>query len=222
MSTEDANLFHIDERVLQHIRNGSDYACEVYEAEQTEVVLGRAARAEDDVYLKKCAMDTVPVHKRAGGGGSVVLCRGVIVVSVAGRTTLPYHLKEHMNAVNKAVIETLENLGVRDLAIKGISDITIGDKKILGSSLHKKKNLVLYQGSLLVNPPLNLIAGYLRHPKKEPDYRKGRPHTDFITSLYREGYRLNTSKLIETLKKELTERRPWPPPLFIFDFYPHL
>jgi len=195
--------------VLQHIRNGYEYASEVYEAEQTEVVLGRAARAEDDVFVRKCAQDNVPVHKRAGGGGTVVLCTGVIVISVAGRTVLPYHLKEHMNAVNEVVIKALESLGVRGLAIKGISDITIGDKKILGSSLHRKKDLVLYQGSLLVDPPLDMIAGYLRHPKKEPDYRKGRPHRDFLTSLYREGYLLNKFKLIETLKKELAERCPW-------------
>jgi len=203
--------FQIDERVLQHIRKGLDYACEVYEAEQTEVVLGRAARAEDDVFVQKCAQDNVPVHKRAGGGGTVVLCAGVIIISVAGRTTLSYHLKEHMNAVNKVIIKILESLGIKGLAIKGISDITIRDKKILGSSLHRKKDLVLYQGSLLVDPSLDIITGYLRHPKKEPDYRNGRPHRDFITSLYLEGYRLNKSKLIETLKKKLVGQCPWSP-----------
>jgi len=203
------NLFHIDNRVLQHIRNGKNYACEVYEARQTEIVLGRSAKAEDDVHLEKCEHDNVPVHRRAGGGGTVLLCRGMIVISVAGRTTLAYHLKEHMNAVNMVVIKTLEGLGVENLEIKGISDISIGDKKILGSSLHKKKDLVLYQGSLLVDPPLELIAGYLRHPQKEPDYRRGRPHDDFITSLYREGYSIDKSVLIEALKRELTERRPW-------------
>jgi len=207
--TPGVNLFHIDNRVLQHILNGKNYACEVYEARQTEIVLGRSAKAEDDVYLEKCKRDNVPVHRRAGGGGTVVLCRGVIVISVAGRTTLAYHLKEHMNAVNMSVIKTLESLGVENLAIRGISDITIGDKKILGSSLHRKKDLVLYQGSLLVDPPLELVTRYLRHPKKEPDYRRGRLHTDFITSLYRKGYLLDKAALIEALKRELTEHRPW-------------
>ncbi len=206
-----AHPFHIDDRVLRHIRNGSDYACEIYEAQQTEVVLGKSGKAEDDVHLEKCTQDHVPVHRRAGGGGTVVLCRGVIVISVAGRTTLAYHLKEHMNAVNRAVIKTLKHFGIKDLSIRGISDIAIGDKKLLGSSLHRKKDLVLYQGSLLVDPPLDLIAGYLCHPQKEPDYRRGRLHTDFITSLYSEGYRVDKTGLIKVLKRELTERCPWPP-----------
>lgn len=206
----DIDPFYIDERVLELIRRGNDYACLVYEARRTEVVLGRSGKAEDDVLLDQCTRDDVPIHRRAGGGGTVVLSRGVVVISIAGKTALAYHLKEHMNAVNRAVIKALQKLDVKNLSIQGISDITIDDKKILGSSLHRKKDLVLYQGALLVNPQLDLISRYLRHPKKEPEYRGGRAHSEFITSLYREGYRIDIDHLIALLKKELTRNKPWP------------
>jgi lipoate-protein ligase A len=206
----DTNRFYIDKRVLEQIENGKDYAYAVFEARNTEVVLGRSAKAEEDLYLEACKQDEVMIHRRAGGGGSVVLCSGVVVISIAGKTALAYHLKEHMNAVNLIVIKTLHGFGVRNLWIKGVSDVTIGDKKILGSSLHRKKDLVLYQGALLVHPQLDLIARYLRHPKKEPDYRMGRRHTDFITSLYREGYRIDITAIIDALQRELTVYRPWP------------
>ena len=66
-----------------------------------------------------------------------------------------------------------------------MGDVAIDDLKVLGSSLYANREVALYQGSLLVDPDLDRIARYLPHPSREPDYRRGRSHAEFLTSLVR-------------------------------------
>jgi lipoate-protein ligase A len=180
-----------------------------FEAEETVVVLGRSRRADEDVELERCAQDGVPVLRRAGGGGTVVLSRGIVVLSVAGRTSLPFHLREHMNAVNALAVSALESLGVRNLSIRGISDIACGERKLAGSSLYRTRDIVLYQGSILVRPDFALFDRYLRHPSKEPDYRGGRAHRDFLTSLEAEGYPFSPEAVVDALRAALAGGSPF-------------
>jgi lipoate-protein ligase A len=200
---------YIDDDVLEKIKEGSDYYFKVFEAEKPEVILGRARSEQKDVKIRNCRVDGVPILRRAGGGGTVLLSPGVIVISIGGKTAFPFHLREHMNMVNEIIIKVLELSGVKNLSISGISDITIGDRKILGSSLYKKKGLVLYQGSLLNDPDLELIDRYLEHPDKEPDYRKGRPHKTFLTSLIKEGHRIDTARFLSDLSEQFRKGNPW-------------
>ncbi len=202
---------YIDDNILVKIENGSDYYFAVFEAENPKVILGRSRKKENDVNVHNCEEDGVVVLRRAGGGGTVLLSKGIIVISIAGKTSFPFYLKEHMNAINEIIIKVLERSGIEDLNTKGISDITIGDKKILGSSLYKKRDLVLYQGSLLFDPDMGLIDRYLKYPDKEPDYRKGRPHKNFLTSLLKEGYNIDKGCLLSDLLEEFGKRNPWSP-----------
>jgi lipoate-protein ligase A len=114
-----------------------------------------------------------------------------------------------MNAVNRSVINALRSLGVNGLSIRGISDIAIGNRKILGSSLYRRKDIVLYQGSLLLNPDFSKIETYLKHPDRGPDYRMGRGHREFLTSLWKEGYRFSSNDVLATLKCTLGQKSPW-------------
>jgi lipoate-protein ligase A len=177
------------------------------------VVLGRACKVEEDVMSDVCTRDGVSISRRKGGGGTVVLAPGMIILSIAGKSSLQYHLREHMNAVNLVIIDTLGELGVASLSIRGTSDIVIGMKKILGSSLYRRQDLLLYQGSLLVNPDLDLINRYLKQPRKQPAYRNDRPHEEFVTSLHHEGYTIPTATIIDKMKGAFNNTSPWPPAL---------
>ena len=203
--------FYIDDLVIDRMVQGSEYACEIYEGHRVEVVLGRSSKIEEDVMVETCADDGIPLSRRRGGGGTVILSPGILILSIAGRSTLQYHLREHMNAVNRIIVDTLEQLGVDSPVIRGISDITLGMKKILGSSLYRRKDLVLYQGSLLVNPDLSLMKRYLKQPRKQPAYRKDRSHEDFVTSLHNEGYEIPKVEIIDKLREAFIEGSPWPP-----------
>ena len=203
--------FYIDDLVMDRMVQGSEYACEIYEGHRVEVVLGRSSKIEEDVMVETCTDDGIPLSRRRGGGGTVILSPGILILSIAGRSTLQYHLREHMNAVNRIIVDTLEQLGVDSPVIRGISDITLGMKKILGSSLYRRKDLVLYQGSLLVNPDLSLMKRYLKQPRKQPAYRKDRSHEDFVTSLHNEGYEIPKVEIIDKLREAFIEGSPWPP-----------
>jgi lipoate-protein ligase A len=166
---------------------------------------------DEDTLVEACAGDNVPISRRRGGGGTVVLAPGTVILSIAGRSMVQYHLREHMNAVNLVIIDTLKNMGVRSLSVQGTSDIALGTKKILGSSLYRRKDTLLYQGSLLVNADLSLMNRYLKQPRKQPAYRLNRPHGDFVTSLHREGYELPVSTVVRKLQEAFGPLSPWPP-----------
>jgi lipoate-protein ligase A len=199
---------YIDMLVLDRLDGSAGHAVAAYPVRKTEVVLGRSTSLEE-VHADRCRADRVPVLRRAGGGGVVVLSPGMVVISVAGTSGIPFCLREHMNLVNRRVMAALEGLGVGDLSLRGISDIALGDRKLLGSYLYRRRDLVLYQGSLLVNPDLGLIDRYLKHPRTEPDYRRGRPHADFLTSLRRQGYTLTPGQVAAEILEVLGRSNPW-------------
>jgi lipoate-protein ligase A len=91
----------------------------------------------------------------------------------------------YFSLINQAVINSLGAVwpNLNGLSQAGISDITMGDKKIAGTSLFRSRNYLLYQASLLVDLDRELVSRVLRHPTKEPDYRHGRSHGEFLTSL---------------------------------------
>lgn len=199
---------YIDTRVLNQLHHGVQYVASAYPVRHTAVVLGRSTSVEE-IHIERCREDGVPVLRRAGGGGAVVLCRGMVVISAAGRTTLPFLLREHMNLVNQRIMAALYLLGVGNLSVQGISDIALEDRKVLGSSLYRTGDTVLYQGSLLVSPDLGLIDRYLKHPFKEPAYRRHRPHVLFLTTLHARGHCLSAERVSAVIQENLEGCNPW-------------
>jgi lipoate-protein ligase A len=97
----------------------------------------------------------------------------------------------------------LQHCNIKGLSQRGLSDICIGDKKILGSSLYMPRGRAHYQASLLVHCDLNIMFKYLKHPSREPDYRRGRRHEDFLTTLKFENYDIPMFELKKNIEKEL-------------------
>jgi len=107
--------------------------------------------------------------------------------------------------VNSLVIECLEDSGVTGLGARGISDITIGNRKILGSAMRNTHGSLIYQAVLNVSEDPRLFETYLRHPRREPDYRTGRSHSDFVTSLKAEGFDLPARDLLSAIETKMKE-----------------
>jgi lipoate---protein ligase len=89
------------------------------------------------------------------------------------------------------------DMGIVGLETKGHSDIAVGSSKLAGTSVFRRKNLFVYQGSLLVNPQFHTIESLLSHPSREPDYRAGRSHAEFLTSTTRMGCSLSAAEIGE-------------------------
>ena len=195
---------HIRDHLIYKIHDKHFFRYALWQPQAICIVLGSSQTAETELFTERCLSDSVPVYKRRGGGGAVVLMPGILCLTFAFKSTLCLSPYFFFKEINTAIMHLLEQaFGVEDLSLTGISDIAIRDRKILGCSLFKSRQNFLYQGSLLVNPDPALIPYYLRHPSKEPDYRKNRVHADFITSLCESGYPLSVEQVHTALEDPL-------------------
>ncbi len=138
--------------------------------------------------VEQVAEDGVKVIKRATGGESVLLSPKMVVFSTKFKKRWEIKNREYFNQINSALIAQLSKLKIEGIAPRGISDLSIWDRKIMGSSMSFSQGELFYHAVLNVEERGELISRYLKHPSKEPQYREGRTHCDFITSLYSEGY----------------------------------
>ncbi len=178
----------------------------MWQATRVTVVLGRSNRPERELYLDACRADGVPVLRRLGGGGAVVLGPGCVVVSLVRRVARPTALGEHMGFAVEAIAAGVEGLGGPRLVPRGHGDLCVGERKVLGSSAFRRRDVFFYQGSLLVAFDVGQAERYLRHPSREPEYRRGRPHRKFLTTLAGEGLSLGSEAVARALGVSLRER----------------
>ena len=198
-----------DDLLEEHARVGAP-VLRLYEPEAVAVVMGAGRKAAEDVLEEQAAADRVPLRRRRGGGGTVVLSPGQVVLALVTEVASPFHNREYFREINGWVREALSSLGVEPARVedRGISDLAIGERKILGTSLYRRRLLLFYQASLLVSNDLSLFERYLRFPSRVPDYRGGRGHRDFCTTLAAEGYALGVARVMESLAQSVRARLP--------------
>jgi lipoate-protein ligase A len=155
-----------------------------FETQTPCVVLSSSNDPAVEAREEACRGEGIPVLRRKGGGGTVLLGPGCVVLTLAFRARDLFNNAHYFRRVNALWIEALETAyGIKGLATRGISDISHGELKVAGTSVFRRKHLFVYQGSLLVDADLDGISRYLAHPSREPDYRKGRDHRSFLTTL---------------------------------------
>lgn len=155
----------------------------IYRPPGPMVVLGRGSKAEVELDMDACERDQIPVYRRRGGGCAVVLDPGNVIVSVALRIDGIGGNQAHFDRISRWLIRGLDRIGLSGVRQDGISDLVLGDRKVAGASLYRPRGLLHYSVSLLVRPDLELIERYLAHPPREPEYRRGRPHAQFVRAL---------------------------------------
>ncbi len=197
-----------DEDLIEACLDRGEGGVRVWEPRSVYVVLGRGNRPEQEVHLDRCARDAVPVLRRRGGGGAVVLAPGCLVLSLARPLPDPLRAGERMARTVVLLAEVLERITGLDLAPRGTGDLCRGERKVLGSSAFARRGVFFYQASLLVSMDLGLVDRYLRHPSREPAYRKGRPHRAFLTTLAEAGSPLGARALGAALERAVGERLP--------------
>lgn len=163
------------------------------------VVLGQSNQVHSSVYTDLCFEDHVPIMKRPSGGEAVFLSPKMAVVSLSRRgENLPPSRQLFSYSLSK-ITAALQILGIPDVLHRGISDLAIGERKILGSAIYRRKNLALFHGVLNLAEEPSRISKYLKHPSREPDYRNQRAHEDFVTSIIMEGYAIDFAEFKNTL-----------------------
>lgn len=183
MKIERFSPYELDELIKEKITKEKRIVQCIYQND-TAVVLGRVTPHTSDVNLERCLEDNIPVLRRRGGGGAVLLFPGVLVTSCTlKKDDKPVDLLKFLETSAMQVKEGIENYLEIPIDFRGSGDLCIGDKKILGSSIYSTKEYITYYATLILRGDTSLISRYLLHPSKEPEYRKGRPHEDFVTSI---------------------------------------
>ncbi len=169
---------------------------------------------ERELFMEALIADAVPVYRRRGGGCAVILDPGNLVVSLAAPMDGVGGVTSAFRSITRWLVKGLERVGVPDVEGRGVSDLVLNDRKVGGSCIYRVRGLVYYSTTLLLEPDLKLVERYLPHPPREPEYRAGRRHHDFMGRLIlNEG--TDTAGFILQLREALATDLPSlaPPPL---------
>lgn len=170
----------------------------VSQPSRIEVVLGSGSKPHLELDIRNCLDHQIVMSRRAGGGCSVVLDSGNLVVSVVLPTEKLPGIRSSFNALSAWMIAGLAACGVDGVQQRGTSDLTLDDRKIGGSCIYKPRAVLYYSTTLLVSADLALMDRYLKHPPREPDYRAGRAHREFVMNLGERGV------AVESLRTQLS------------------
>ncbi len=194
--------------LLDLYREAGTPVSRIYEPRDVMVVLGAGGNPGADLFLENLETDGVPWHRRRGGGGTVVLTPGQVVLALVTSVDSPFRNREYAQEINGWIVEALSRLGVTGVARRGISDLAIGEKKIVGTSVYRTRLVLFYQASLLVSNDISVFSRYLTMPTRVPEYRAGRTHEDFCTTLAREGYPCTVQDVAGALHEVVNARLP--------------
>ncbi len=156
-----------------------------WEPREYVVVLGASCRINEDVLLGNCRADGVPVLRRTSGGGTVVVGPGVLCVSVI----LPDHAGPALATVHGAHRHVLEWLAASitsagvPVSVEGRGDLVVAGRKAAGSAQRRLKHWFMVHCSILCDFAIERIERYLAIPRRQPEYRAGRSHRDFLSNL---------------------------------------
>jgi len=167
--------------------NGGE-ALRFWESPTPFVVVGYANKIASEVNMTVCEAKGIPILRRCSGGGTVVQGPGCLNYAVVLRITETGPTRS-ISAANQYVMERVRHaisqllVSNSQLRIAGHTDLALGSLKFSGNAQRRRKNFLLFHGSLLLNFHLPLISELLNMPSLQPDYRDGRAHDQFITNL---------------------------------------
>ncbi len=175
----------------------------VFQPDKNYLVLGRSNKEDHSIFMNLAEDDSINILQRPSGGEAVLLTPNMAVISIKMPLIKGQKPNFYFKHANSLITRCLEEMGINNIHSKGISDLSIGNKKILGSAIYRTQNSMFYHAVLNINEDIKLISKYLKHPKREPDYRKGRSHSAFITSLKDESHTINYDVLQICLENTL-------------------
>ncbi len=176
-----------DEALLDMCEDGSeDEILRFWEPRSAFVVLGYSNKISIEVAINSCKALGVPILRRTSGGGTVVQGPGCLNYSLILKIPAS-GLLASLTGTNSFVLgrnrQALGPLLPGHLAVQGTSDLTLGNLKFSGNAQRRKKQALLFHGTFLLTMDLSLISRCLNMPERQPDYRRSRPHADFVTNI---------------------------------------
>ena len=186
LPTPEENLA-LDEALLEAAERGAiaDEVLRLWEPQAPFIVLGRSSQVALEVDQQACRSRGIPILRRSSGGATVVTGAGCLMYAVV----LDLDRQPHLRAIDEIHAFVLGKLCsdlnslIPGISRQGTSDLALENRKFSGNSLRVKRNHALYHGTLLYDFPLLLVAELLSAPPRQPEYRQGRPHDEFVRNV---------------------------------------
>jgi len=185
LPTPEENLA-CDEALLDQAEAGAgEEVLRFWEPLQHFVVVGYANRAATEVNVAACAKLGVPILRRCSGGGAVLQGPGCLNYALVLR------IDERLQGIGLTNLlimtrhqQALARAAGRPVAVKGVADLALGDRKFSGNSQRRRQRFLLFHGTFLLDLDVELIECCLRPPTRQPDYRRNRAHVEFVLNLH--------------------------------------
>ena len=176
-----------DEALLEMCEQGHGReVLRFWEPPSVFVVLGYSNVASAEVDLEACHSAGIPILRRHSGGGAVVQGPGCLDYTLILRTAGSGPLST-IQGTNRYVMNrqcrALDHVLGGGVEVQGHTDLAIGARKFSGNSQRRKGGYLLFHGVFLLNFDLRWISRFLTHPSREPSYREGRSHEQFLRNL---------------------------------------
>ena len=164
------------------------------------VVVGYANQTATEVNLPACEQRGIPVFRRCSGGGTVVQMAGglnySLILKISDRPPL-----QNITTTNRFIMaRNCDAIAAIDpsrfpqgFSVRGHSDLCVGNLKFAGNSQRRRRNYLLFHGTLLLNCDLSLMERLLLMPTHQPEYRAHRSHLEFVANLNLPAERIKTA-----------------------------
>jgi len=195
--------YNLDDDIINATAIDQIPRLKIYRPDSISIVIGRGSDPETELNIEACLNDGVPVIRRRGGGCAVLIDPGNVIISLSLPPSGFRKVNEHFGAISDWLISGLDLSGVKNVHREGVSDLAIGAEKIAGACMQMKREFIYYSASLLFAPDTDLMEKYLKHPPREPAYRKKRRHHEFVGSVLNLSGIPDILSFIETLSENL-------------------
>ena len=203
----------LDDALIESAEASETYpeVLRLWEPESPMVVLGRSSPLAMEVNLDFCRKENIPVFRRISGGQSIVTGPGCLMYAVL----LDYRKRPQLRMLDKAHAFVMNKLQAAldfidiETEMQGTCDLTYSGRKFSGNALRCRRDWFLYHGTIILESfDLSLIQNCLGEPKRQPDYREGRSHDEFVTSIPADTKALKAALAKQWNATELFEHPP--------------
>jgi lipoate-protein ligase A len=184
--TDPRDHLALDESLLMTAEAGeAGESLRIWEMSQHVVVAGRSTRVDEEIDAGYCRDRGIEILRRCSGGAAVVGGPGCLMYSVVLHVDKPGCLRRIDVAHQYVMGRVLKALRCQldEAEFQGTCDLTWRNRKCSGNSLRVARDHLLYHGTLLYDFDLPLIGRCLKVAPRQPDYRRGRDHHDFVTNV---------------------------------------
>lgn len=185
LDTPEENIAFDEEMLLSAESGRAEETLRFWESGEYFIVMGRAGKIDQDCFTYKCIKEGIKIIRRLSGGGTVLQGPGCLNYSA-----IVAYERDHSYRDIKYSYRDLLSKVASEFKLKGcdieyfpVSDLALDKKKVSGNAQARKHKFFLHHGTFLYDFDIDRISSYLKHPAKEPDYRDGRSHLDFLTNV---------------------------------------